>query len=136
MRGLSTGPGESGGIASGEGEVVGAIGDQFVTEGLANFAAFEEKSAGHALDIASGKADKVTFEPGEEHALNAFGVEILAELGVSEAEGVVKLAAGVGEARQVIQFVGREKFGGAFFRAEVNESERGALRLNLLAKFG
>jgi hypothetical protein len=136
VRGLNAGPGESGGRRSGEGEVVGAIGDQFVTEGLANFAALQEKSAGHALDIAGGKADKVAFEPGEEHALNAFGVEILAELGVSEAEGVVKLAAGVGEARQVIKLVGREKFGGAFFRAEVHESERGALRLNLLAKFG
>lgn len=136
MRGLGTGTGESGGIGSGEGEVVGAIGNQSVTEGLANFAALQEKSTGHALDIAGGKPDKVAFEPGEEHALNAFGVEILAELGVSEAEGVVKLAAGVREARQVIKFVGREKFGGAFFRAQVNESERGALRLNLLTKFG
>jgi urease beta subunit len=77
-----------------------------VTEGPADFAALQQKSAGHALDIASGKADKVAFEPGKEHALNAFGVEILAELGVSEAEGVVKLAAGVREARQVIKLVG------------------------------
>ena len=135
MRGLNAGP-ESGGLGSGEGEIVGAIGDKFVTESLANFAVSQEKSAGHALRIAGGKSDKVAFEPGEEHALNAFGVEILAELGVSEAEGGVKLAAGVREARQVIKFVGSEKFGGAFFRAEVHEGEPRALRLNLRAKFG
>ena len=55
---------------------------------------------------------------------------------MSEAEGVVKLAAGVREARQVSKFVRREKFSGAFVRAEVNEGQRGALRLNLRAKFG
>jgi len=49
-----------------------------VPKGLANFSVLQKESAGHALDVASGESDKVALEPGEEHALNAFGVEILA----------------------------------------------------------
>lgn len=54
---------------------------------------------------------------------------------MSEAESVVEFAAGIGEAREVVEFVGREKFGGALFGTEVDEGEGSALRLNLRAKF-
>ena len=78
----------------------------------------------------------MAVEPGEEHSLNAFGVEILSEFGVDQSEGLVQFAAGVGEAREVVEFVGSEKFGRAFFGAEMDESERGALGFDLRAKFG
>ena len=55
---------------------------------------------------------------------------------MSEAECVVEFAAGIGEAREVVEFVGREKFRGAILRAEVDEGERSALRFDLRAKFG
>lgn len=55
---------------------------------------------------------------------------------MSEAEGVVELAAGIGEAREVVEFVGREKLSRALFRAKVDKSESGALRFDLRAKFG
>ena len=55
---------------------------------------------------------------------------------MGQAEGVVEFARRVGESRKVVEFVRSEEFSGALFCAEMDESECGALRLDLWTKFG
>jgi hypothetical protein len=94
-----------------------------VAKGFADFTVCDEESARHPLYISSGQSNEVAVEPGHKHSVDAFAVEILAQLSVGEAEGVVKFAFGIGEARQVVEFVGREEFCCANLVAKMNEGE-------------
>ena len=96
----------------------------------------QKECARHALHVTGGKANEMALEPGHQQAVDAFAVEILAELGAQEVKSFVELAVGVGKARKVVQFVGRKKFGGALFRAEMHEGDACALGFDLRTKVG
>lgn len=96
----------------------------------------QKEGARHALYISSGKTDKITFEPGEQHAVDAFSVEILAQFGVGQSKRVVEFAAGIGETRKVVEMIRREKFSGAVFGPEMDEGKTCAFGFELRAKFG
>jgi hypothetical protein len=64
--------------SGGEFEIVGAVGNQPVAKGFEDLPFLQEESAGHALHVASGKADEVAFQPGHQHAVDTFAVEVLA----------------------------------------------------------
>ena len=91
----------------------------------------QEKRTGHALHIAGGKQRKITFEPGHQHTINAFAVEILAQFGAGQTKDFVQLAIGVGKTRQIIQLIRGEKFAGTLFRAQVHKSDLRALEFDL-----
>ncbi len=117
-------------------EIVGAVGNQFVTEGFEDLAVSQEEGAGHALNISGRQADKIAFKPGHQHAIDAFPIEILAQFSVGQAEGVVKLAVGIGNAGEIVEMIGSEKFGGAVFGAKMDEGQAGAFGFEFSAKFG
>jgi hypothetical protein len=112
-------------------QVVGSVGNQFVAECIFDLRVLQEKRTGHALHIAGGKQRKITFEPGHQHAENAFAVEILAQFRAGQTKDFVELAIGVGKTRQIIQLIGREKFAGTLFRAQVHKSDLRALEFDL-----
>ena len=96
----------------------------------------EQKSAGHSLNVAGRETDKVAFEPGHEHAIDAFAVEILAQFGAAKPESVIKSAIGIGKARQIVQFVGSEESSGAFLGANVNKGNAGTFGLEFGTNLG
>jgi hypothetical protein len=106
-----------------------------VAEGFENLAISQEEGAGHALNIASGQADEIAFQPGRQHAIDAFTIEILAQFGVSQAEGIIKFAVRIGNAREIVEMIGSEKLGGAFFGAKMHEGQPSAMGFELSAKF-
>lgn len=106
-----------------------------MAEGGFDLVLLQEKGAGHALNIAGGEAAEVAIHPGEQHAGDAFAVEILAELGAAQAEGLVEFALRIGEARQVVEMVGGKEFCGALLGAEMNKSDARAFLFDWRAKF-
>jgi len=102
-----------------------------MAEGILDLRALQQERTGHALHVASGKADKIAFEPGHQHAIDAFAVEILAQFGAGQTKDFVELAIGVGKTRQIIQLIGGEKFAGPLFRAQVHKSDLRALEFDL-----
>jgi hypothetical protein len=96
----------------------------------------QEERARHSLHVSGGKADETAFEPGHQQAVDTFAVEILAPLGTHQSKSFVKLAVGVGEAREIVQFIGSKKFCGALFGTEMNESDAGAFAFDLRTKMG
>ena len=48
-----------------------------MAKGFEDLPVLQEESAGHALDISRRQADKIAFEPGHQHAVDAFAVEVL-----------------------------------------------------------
>ena len=64
--------------SGGELEIVGTVGNQPVAKGFEDLPVLQEESAGHALDIPRGQADKIAFEPRHQHAVDTFAVEVLA----------------------------------------------------------
>lgn len=64
--------------SGGELEIVGAVGNQLVAKSFEDLPVLQEESAGHALHVAGGKADEVAFQPGHQHAVDTFAVEVLA----------------------------------------------------------
>ena len=126
-------------LGSGDGrelEIVGAVGNQLVAKDFDDLAVVQEESAGHALDIAGGEADKITFEPGHQHAVDAFAVEVLAQFGMGQAESVVEFAVGIRKTREVVEMIRREKFCGAVFGAKVHKGDARAPGFELRTKFG
>lgn len=107
-----------------------------MAERFQNAVVTEQKSAGHSLNVAGRETDKVAFEPGHEHAIDAFAVEILAQFSAAKPEGVIKFAIGIGKARQIVQFVGSEEFSGALFGANVNKGNAGSFGLQFRTNFG
>ena len=91
----------------------------------------QEKRTGHALHVAGRKQRKITFEPGHQHTINAFAVEILAQFGASQTKDFVELAIGISKTRQIIQLIRSEKFAGTLFRAQVHKSDLRALEFDL-----
>ena len=104
-------------------EIVGAVRDQPVAKSFEDLPVLKEESAGHALDISCGQADKIAFQPGHQHAVDAFAVEVLAQFGMDQAASVIEFAVGIGETREIIEVIRREKFGGAVFGAEVHKRD-------------
>src|SRR5262249_55712493 len=62
---------------SGQGYVVGAVGNQLVAKSSVNLIIVQEENAWHALDVAGRHAHEVSREPGSEHAKDAFAVHVL-----------------------------------------------------------
>ena len=117
-------------------EIVRPVRNQFVTKALEQVAATDQKCAGHLLHIARGQSNEVAVEPGKQHAINAFAIEVLAQFRMSQAEGLVQLAGRIGETRQVVQLVRCEKFGGALFGSQMHEGQTSPLGFQFAAKFG
>ena len=117
-------------------EIVRAVGNEFMAKGFKDLAVVEEESAGHALDIAGGATDKIAFEPGHQHAVDAFAVEVLAQFGVDQAESVVEFAVGIGKTREVVEMIRGEEFGGAVFGANVHKRDARTPGFELRTKFG
>ena len=88
------------------------------------------------MHITGGQTDKIAFEPGQQHAVNAFTVEILAQFRVGQSERVIEFAIGVGKTREIVEMIRREKFGGAFFGTKMYEGQMTAFIFELRAKFG
>jgi len=88
-----------------------------VAESFLDFSVAEEENAGHAFDVACGEAYEVAVEPGDEHAREAFAIEILAEFGAREAESLIELGVGIAEAGDVGKFVVGEEVSGFFLGA-------------------
>jgi hypothetical protein len=122
--------------SGGEFEIVGAVGDQPVAKGLEDLPVLKQESAGHALHVACRQTNKIAFEPGHQHAIDTFAVEVLAQLSVNQAEGVIEFAVGIGKTRQMVEVIRREKLGGAVFGTEVHKRDARTLGFELLAKFG
>ena len=106
-----------------------------MTECVFDLIVLQQERARHALRVAGGKADKIAFEPGHQHARDAFAVQILAQFGVGQPKRFVELAIGIREARQIIQFIRSEKFACAFFRTEMHKRDARAFAFDLRAKF-
>ena len=102
-----------------------------MAEGILDLRALQQERTGHALHVAGGKQRKVPFEPGHQHTINAFAVEILAQFGASQTKDFVELAIGISKTRQIIQLIRSEKFAGALFRAQVHKSDLRALQFDL-----
>ena len=117
-------------------EIVGPVRNQFVAKALEKVAATNQKCAGHLLHIACGQSNEVAIEPGKQHTVNAFAVEVLAQFGVSQAEGLIQLAGRIGETRQIVQFVRSEEFCGALFGSQMHEGQTGPFGFQFAAKFG
>ena len=116
-------------------QIVGAIGNQFVTECVFDLIVLQQEGARHALRVAGGKADKIAFEPGHQHARDAFAIQILAQFGVGQPKRLVELAIGIREARQIVQLIGSEKLRGALFRAKMHKRDARAFVFDLRAQF-
>lgn len=116
-------------------DVIGAVRNQLVAKSGFDVGAAQKKGAGHTLHIAGRQTDKVSVQPGEDHAVDAFAIQILAEFGVSEAKSVIKFALGIGESRQIVELIGGKEFRGAIFRAQMNKGQSGTLGFNLRAEF-
>jgi hypothetical protein len=122
--------------SGGEFEIVGAVRDQPVAKGFEDLSVLKQKSAGHALHVACGQPDEVAIQPGHQHAVDTFAVEILAQLSVDQAESVIEFAVGVGKTREIVEVIRREKFGGAVFSAEVHKRDARTFGFELRTKFG
>jgi hypothetical protein len=112
-------------------QIVGAVGNQFVPEGVSDLIVLQQERARHAFYVAGRKADKIAFEPGHQHAGDTFAVQILAQFGAGQPKRFVEAAVGIREARQIVQFIGSEKFAGALFRAEMDKRDASALGFDL-----
>ncbi len=119
-----------------KGEIVWAVGNQFVAKRFEDLAISQEEGAGHLLHIACGQSNEVAIEPGKQHTVNAFAVEVLAQFGVSQAEGLIQLAGRIGETRQIVQFVRSEEFCGALFGSQMHEGQTGPFGFQFAAKLG
>jgi hypothetical protein len=117
-------------------EIVGAVGNQLVAKSFEDLPVLQEESAGHALDVAGWEADKIAFEPGHQHEVDTFAIEILAQFGMNQAESVIEFAVGIGKTREVVEVIRREKFGGAVFGAKMHKGDAGTLGFELRTKFG
>jgi len=117
-------------------EIVGPVRNQFVAKTLENVIAANQKCARHLLYVAGGESDEVAFEPGEQHAVDAFAVEVLAQFRLGQAKGFIQFAGGIGETGKIVELVRSEKFCGALFGAQVDESQGGAFGFQLRTKFG
>ena len=115
-------------------QIVGAVGNQFVAESVFDLIALQQERAGHALDVAGGKTDKIAIEPGHQHAIDAFAVQVLAQFGAAQPKRFVQLAVGIGKARQVIQLIRSEKLRSALFCAQVHKRDLRALVFDLRAE--
>jgi hypothetical protein len=116
-------------------KIIGPIRNEFMAKRFEYAIVLEQKSTGHALNIACRQSRKIAFEPGHQHAIDTLAVEILAQFGTRESESVVEFAVRIGKARQIVQFVGRKEFYGAVFAAEVHKSQARALGLQFGTKF-
>ena len=119
----------------GEPQIVGTIGNQFVTKCVFDLVVLQQKRARHPLYVARGKSDKIALEPGHQHARDAFAVQILAQFGASQSKRFIELSVGIGKARQIVQMIGSEKFRSALFRAQVHERNLRPLPFDLRTKF-
>ena len=117
-------------------EIVGPVRNQFGAKTLENVIAANQKCARHLLYIASGQSNEVAVEPGKQHAIDAFAIEVLAQLRLSQAEGLIQLAGGIGETRQIVQLVRSEKFGGALFGSQMHEGQTGSFGFQFAAEVG
>ena len=117
-------------------EIVRPVRNQFVTKALEQVAATNQKCAGHLLYIAGGQSNEVAVKPGKQHAIDAFAIEVLAQLRLSQAECLVQLAGRIGETRQVVQLVRSEEFGGALFGSQMHKGQTGPFGFQFAAKFG
>jgi hypothetical protein len=81
---------------------VRAVGDQFVAVGFDEFAAVEKKNAGHALHVTGRETDKIALQPGYEHAVDTFAIEVLAKTGASKTERIVQDTVRIGEPGEVV----------------------------------
>ena len=97
---------------------------------------FQEKDTRKTLNVSRRNDCKIPVHPRHQHAKDGFAIQILAQVSSRQTELFVKLAIGIGKARQIVQFVGREISGRAFFGAQVHERDARAFGLNLGAKFG
>ena len=115
-------------------DVVGPIGNQLVAKRRLDLMVTQEKRSRHALHVSSRNQGEVTCQPRQQHSIDAFTVEILAQLGPRQSKSFVKLAVWIGETRKVVQFVGSKEFCRAFFTAQMHERDAGALGFNLGTK--
>ena len=88
------------------------------------------------MHVASRKPDEIALHPGKQHAVDAFAVEILPQFGASQSESFVELALGIGEAREIVELIGSEKFCGTVFVAQVNEGDLRAFGFDLSTESG
>jgi hypothetical protein len=116
-------------------QIVGAVGNQFVAERVFDLIALQQERAGHALYVAGGKTDKIAIEPGHQHAIDAFAVQILAQFGAAQSKRFVQLAVRISKARQIIQLIRSEKFRSALFCAQVHKRYLRALVFDFRAEF-
>jgi len=116
-------------------QIIRAVGNQFVAERAFKVAVLQKEGSGHPLHVASRQAGKIAFEPGKQEAVNTFTVQVLTPFRPGQAECFVEFAIGIGEARQVVQFIRSKKFGGAFFRAKVNKRDASAATFDLRSNF-
>jgi len=107
-----------------------------VAEGGFELIVLQEKGDRHALDIAGGTSDEIALHPSEKHAVDAFTVEILAPLGAGQSKGFVEFAIRIAEAREIVEFIRSEKFGGALFGAQVQECDLRAFGFDLETESG
>jgi hypothetical protein len=118
-------------------QILRAIRDQFVAEGFANGAIFDEENARHPFDIARGSAEPMAIAPGFEGAQNTLVIEELPPVGTQQAEGFVELATGIGNARDGGQAVGSEKLLRLLIViGKMNENELCAEGFDLGTQFG
>ena len=107
----------------GQRQVVGAVGDEFVAEGFLDFAIFDEKDAGHLLDVPGRKKSEMTVNDGEDHAEDGFRIEKLANGNAGESEGFVETRCGVAEAGDIGKIVALHEVTGFVLRTHVHEGE-------------
>ena len=106
-----------------------------MAEGIFYLTALQQERARHALYIAGRETDKIAIEPGRQHAIDAFAVQILAQFGTGQSKSFIQLAVGISKARQIIQLIRSEKFRCALFRAKVHKRNVRALVFDLRAEF-
>jgi hypothetical protein len=107
-----------------------------VAKGFEDALVVQEECARHALHVARGKPYKIPIEPRHQHAINAFAIQLLAQLGSRQPKNLVEFAVRIGKAWKIVQLVRSEKFCGAVFGPQVHKSDGWALGLNLRTKFG
>ena len=91
--------------------VVGTVRYEFMTERFADSRVMNQKDARHAFDVAIGRAEKIAVRPCDEHSSHSAGIQILAPLGVNEAECFIEAAIGVRKPGDIAKVMrGKELF--------------------------
>jgi len=117
-------------------QIVWPVGNEFVAKGFFYFVIHDQKCARHSFHIPRRRSRPVPLKPGDQHAQNAFVIEILMPFRVRQPERLVELAGWVANSRHIFQLMLAKKLPRLFVAVcKVYECQPRAICLDCFSKF-